>query len=135
MTTYRISCAKCKRRVKSLENHTWGRKLLKGLINCLVIFFPYTPYYPDNSGVARISQLIGHSMGTLRLYELPREVQRLIGRSGGILPPENLGILHPPKSILRPYEGLRIIVDYISHQTLGLLTSVSTCTIIGPKGY
>ena len=27
-------------------------------------------------------------MGTLRLYELPREVQKLIGRSGGILPPK-----------------------------------------------
>ena len=27
-------------------------------------------------------------MGTLRLYELPCEVQKLIGESGGILPPE-----------------------------------------------
>ena len=27
------------------------------------------------SGVARTSPLLGHSMGTLRLYELPREVQ------------------------------------------------------------
>ena len=26
-------------------------------------------------------------MGTLRLYELPREVQELIAGSGGILPP------------------------------------------------
>ena len=112
-----------------------GSQVAEGLDKLLGDFFSYTPYYPDNSGVARISPLLGHSMGTLRLYELPREVQRLIGGSGGILPPENLGILHPPKSILRPYEGLRIIVDYISHQTLGLLTSVSTCAIIGPKGY
>ena len=42
----------------------------------------------EDSGVARISPLLGHSMGTLRLYELPREVQKLIGGSGGILPPE-----------------------------------------------
>ena len=44
-------------------------------------------------------------MGTLRLYELPREVQKLIGRSGGILPPKNLEILQPLKSVLRPYTG------------------------------
>ena len=31
-----LMCAKCKRRVESLENHTWGRKSLKGLINCLL---------------------------------------------------------------------------------------------------
>ena len=34
-------------------------------------------------------------MGTLRLYALPREVQKLIGGSGGIL--------QPPRSVLRPY--------------------------------
>ena len=31
-----LMCAKCKRRVESLENHTWGRKSLKGLRNHLV---------------------------------------------------------------------------------------------------
>ena len=31
--------------------------------------------------------MLGHSMGTLRLYKLPREVQKLLGGSGGILPP------------------------------------------------
>ena len=30
--------------------------------------------------------MLGHSMGTLRLYELPREVQKLLWGSGGILP-------------------------------------------------
>ena len=40
------------------------------------------------SGVARTSPLLGHSMGTLRLCELPREVQKLTGGSGGILPQE-----------------------------------------------
>ena len=40
------------------------------------------------SGVARTSPMLWHScMGTLRLYELPREVQKLLGGSGGILPP------------------------------------------------
>ena len=39
------------------------------------------------SGVARTSPLLGHSVGTLGLYELPREVlQKLIGGSVGILP-------------------------------------------------
>ena len=38
------------------------------------------------SGVAKTSPLLGHSVGTLRLYELPREVQKLIVGSGGILP-------------------------------------------------
>ena len=42
--------------------------------------------FQANSGVARTSPLLGHSMGTLRLYELSREVQKLIGGSGGILP-------------------------------------------------
>ena len=40
---------------------------------------------PIYSGVARPSPLLGHSMGTLRLYELPREVQKLI-----------VGLGHPP---------------------------------------
>ena len=31
-----LMCAKCKRRVESLENHTWGRKSLKGLRNRLL---------------------------------------------------------------------------------------------------
>ena len=52
-----------------------------------------------SSGVAVTSPLLGHSMGTLRLYELPRKVQKLIGGSGGILPPN----LQPPRSVLRPY--------------------------------
>ena len=55
------------------------------------------------SGVARTSPLLGHSMGTLRLYELPCKVQKLIGGSGGILPPKNVGILQPPRSVLRLY--------------------------------
>ena len=42
----------------------------------------------NSSGVARTLPLLGHSMGTLRLYELPREVWKLIGGSGGILPPK-----------------------------------------------
>ena len=29
-----LICAKCKRRVESLENHTWGRKSLKGMRIC-----------------------------------------------------------------------------------------------------
>ena len=35
--------------------------------------------------------MLGHSMGTLRLYKLPREVQKLLGGLGHP-PPENLGI-------------------------------------------
>ena len=31
-----LMCAKCKQRVESLENHTWGHKPLKGLRNCLL---------------------------------------------------------------------------------------------------
>ena len=54
--------------------------------------------------IARTSPLLGHSMGTLRFYELPREVQKLIGGSGGILPPR---ILQPPRSVLRPYTGAK----------------------------
>ena len=54
----------------------------------------------SNTGVARTSPFLGHSMGTLRLYELPREVQKLMGRSGGHPPPENL---QPPRSVLWPY--------------------------------
>ena len=39
--------------------------------------------------------MLGYSMGTLRLYELLREVQNLLGGFGGHSPPENL-ILQPP---------------------------------------
>ena len=44
-----LMCAKCKRRVESLENHTWGRKSLKGLRNRLLKIRTFiTPlYYPD----------------------------------------------------------------------------------------
>ena len=34
------------------------------------------------SGIARTSLLLGHSMGTLHLYELAREVQKLMGDLG-----------------------------------------------------
>ena len=54
------------------------------------------------SGIARASPLLGQSMDTLRLYELPREVQKLIGGLG-VSSPQNLGILLPPRSVLRPY--------------------------------
>ena len=55
------------------------------------------------SGVARTSPVLGHSMGILvRLYKLPRKVQKLLGGSGGV-PSENLGILQPPRSVLRSY--------------------------------
>ena len=42
------------------------------------------------SGVARTSSLLGHSMGTLRLYKLAHEVQKLIGGVWGHPPSENL---------------------------------------------
>ena len=45
-----------------------------------------SPALPPYSGVARTSPLLGHSVGTPRLYELLREVQKLIGGSVGILP-------------------------------------------------
>ena len=52
-----------------------------------------------SSGVARTSSLLGHSVGTLRLYKLPRELQKLIGGFG-----HGEGILsmvwgHPPPKI------------------------------------
>ena len=53
----------------------------------------------DDSGVARISPLLGHNMGTLRLYGLPREVPKLIGVLGASSP----RILQLPRSVLRPY--------------------------------
>ena len=37
----------------------------------------------SNSGVARTSLMLGHSMGTLRLYEILREVQKYLGGGGG----------------------------------------------------
>ena len=39
-----------------------------------------------SSGVARTSPMLGHSIGTLRLYELPREVQKLLRGTRGFLP-------------------------------------------------
>ena len=50
-----------------------------------------------DSGVARTSPLLGHSMGTLRLYELQREVQKQEGL--GV----RIEILQLPRSVLKPY--------------------------------
>ena len=71
-----------------------------------------TQWRSQDIAVARAQH--GHT-STLRLYALPREVQKLIGGSEGIPPPppppppqkkkKNLGILQPPKSVLRPYRG------------------------------
>ena len=47
-----------------------------------------TGSWEESSGVARTSPLLGHSMSTLRLYELLRKVQKLIGESGGVLLPK-----------------------------------------------
>ena len=55
----------------------------------------------DCSGVARTSPLLGHSMGTLRLYELPRERSAEAYRGVWRHPPPQ--ILQPPRSVLRPY--------------------------------
>ena len=45
------------------------------------------PKFHSCSGVARTSRMLGHSMGTLRLYELLREVQKhLRGLGLGMLP-------------------------------------------------
>ena len=38
------------------------------------------------SGVARTSRMLGHSMGTQRLYELVREVQKYLGGLGEARP-------------------------------------------------
>ena len=54
-----------------------------------------------NNGVARTPPLLGHSMGTLHLYKLPREVQKLIGGSGGILPRKFRNFT--ASQVLRPY--------------------------------
>ena len=43
-----LMCAKCKRRVERLENHTWDRKSLKGLRNRLLKIRTFiTRHYPD----------------------------------------------------------------------------------------
>ena len=63
--------------VYGCENWIVTERILQQLEACLGEF---------SRGVARPSPLLGHSMGTLRLYELPLEVQKLIGGSGGILP-------------------------------------------------
>ena len=56
---------------------------------------------PETSGVARTSPLLGHSMGTLRLYELLREVQKL--NNMGVYGASSPQILQPPRSVPRPY--------------------------------
>ena len=65
-----------------------------------VIFPAYLNPKMFTSGVARISPLLGHSMGTLRSYKLPREVQKLIRVLGASSPHPR--ILQPPRSVLRP---------------------------------
>ena len=58
--------------------------------------------------------MLGHSMDTLRLYEILREVQQYLGGGGGCLGhglPRNFGISQPPKSVLRPHLTA-VYVDY-----------------------
>ena len=40
-----LICAKCKQRVESLENHTWGRKSLKGMRNRLLKIQTFITYH------------------------------------------------------------------------------------------
>ena len=46
----------------------------------------HTRTAPGASGVAGTSPMLGHSRGTLRLYKLPREVQKLSGGLGASSP-------------------------------------------------
>ena len=64
--------------------------------------------------------LLGHSMGTLRLYELLHEVQKLIGGSGGILPQ----ILQPPRSVLRPYTIVKCKSLMANSRMMSVLDSI-----------
>ena len=58
-----------------------------------------------SSGVARTSQLLGHSMAghTTFVQTFTRSAEAYSGIWGHPPPPENLGILQPPKLVLRPY--------------------------------
>ena len=49
--------------------------------------------------------MLGHSMGTLLLYEILREVQKHLGGEGSraCSPQKMFGISQPPRSVLRPY--------------------------------
>ena len=58
------------------------------IVICTLCLPSHTFLHFVASGVARTSPLLGHSMGTLHLYELPREVQKLIGGCRGILLPK-----------------------------------------------
>ena len=54
-------------------------------------------YEADISGSQDTTNaILGYSMGTLHLYE------RFVQSTGGNAPSENLGILQPLKSVLRP---------------------------------
>ena len=55
------------------------------------------------SGVARTLPLLGHSMGTLRLYETSSRSAEVYRGVWGHPPPQNLGILQTPRLVLRPY--------------------------------
>ena len=47
--------------------------------------------------------MLGHTMGTQRLYELLREVQKYFGGLGEDAPGKFFCISQPPKSVLKPY--------------------------------
>ena len=55
--------------------------------------------------------MLGHSMGTLRLYEILREVQKHLGGSRAWSPQKNFGISQPPRSVLRQFRTA-VYVDY-----------------------
>ena len=78
-TAYRISCPKCKRRVESSENHTWGRKSLKGLrIRLLKIQTFITSHYIIlTSLLYRVQTLMSHNMENPKIAQSPHILGRL----------------------------------------------------------
>ena len=70
--------------------------------------------------------MLGHSMGILvHLYELPGKAQKLLGESGGIPPLENLGILQPPRSVLRSYRSeAQVVYGRIAYPSIKFSPSI-----------
>ena len=92
------------------------------------------------SGIARTSPLLGHSMGTLHLYELGREVQKLLGRSGGILPPKIWEFYGLPgrfwghtvakRKLLTADSHMRLVIRYCAVQFQDRLATDSRSTTL-----
>ena len=69
------------------------------------MLLPYT-LRTYTSGVASTQPMLGHSMGTVRLWEFQHKTKEQTWGVWGDAPPENFGIFELTRSVLRLFQAI-----------------------------